>query len=219
MKILISTGGGNPANYVAAVTAAGGEPVAAYLPQPEEEYAGLVLTGGADMDPAFFGQENWASKGIDRDRDRAELALLDWFLGRGKPVLAICRGHQVANVWAGGDLLQDLGEGLVPFHQKEKGDCVHPVRAEEGSLLHRLYGPVFPTNSSHHQGVGRLGKGLKVTARSEGGVIEAMEHETLPLITTQFHPERMTGEHARPDTVDGGAIFEHFIQLCRAVEK
>ena len=170
------------------------------------------------MDPAFFGQANWASKGIDRARDRAELALLDWFLERGRPVLAICRGHQVANVWAGGDLIQDLGEELTPFHQQEKGDRVHLVRAEEGSVLHRLYGSVFPVNSSHHQGVGELGTGLKVTARSESGVVEAMEHTTLPVITTQFHPERMTGAHARPDAVDGSLIFDHFMQMCGAVE-
>ena len=218
MKILISTGGGDPANYLAAVTAAGGDPVAAYLPARSEEYAGLVLAGGADMDPAFFGQPNWASRGIDLARDRAELALLDWFLERGRPVLGICRGHQVANVWAGGDLIQDLGEALVPFHTGEN-DLVHLVRAEEGGLLHRLYGPVFAVNSAHHQGVGRPGKGMVVAARSEGGVIEAMEHQCLPLITTQFHPERMTGARARPDAVDGGGIFAHFLELCSAVEK
>lgn len=208
MKILISTGGGDPANYIAAVAAAGGEPVAAYLPQPGEEYTGLVLAGGADMDPAFFGQADWASRGIDRARDRAELSLLDWFLERRRPVLGICRGHQVANVWAGGDLIQDLGV-LTAFHQKASGDLVHLVRAEEGTWLHSLYGSVFPVNSNHHQGVGRLGRGMAVSARSEGGVIEAMVHESLPLITTQFHPERMAG---------GGAVFVHFMALCRAVE-
>ena len=214
MKILISTGGGDPANYAAAVAAAGGTPFPAYLPKPDLNFDGLVLTGGEDMDPAFFGQRDWASRGIDRARDRAELALLDAFLGAGRPVLAICRGHQVANVWAGGDLIQDLGEELVPFHQRQEGDLVHLIRGEEGTALHRLYGCVFPVNSNHHQGVGRLGRGLRASARSESGVIEAMEHETLPLITTQFHPERMTGAHARPDTVDGGALFRHFMELC-----
>ena len=214
MKILISTGGGDPVNYNAAISAAGGEPVAAYLPRPGEEYAGLVLAGGGDMDPAFFGQVNWASRDIDRARDEAELALLDWFLGRGKPVLGICRGHQAANVWAGGDLLQDLGEELVPCH-RGKTDLVHPVETEEGSLLRRLYGRRFSVNSRHHQGVGRLGRGLRVTALSADGVIEAMEHESLPLITVQFHPERMTGALARFDTVDGGAVFREFIRMCK----
>ncbi|MDE6261507.1 MAG: gamma-glutamyl-gamma-aminobutyrate hydrolase family protein [Oscillospiraceae bacterium] len=214
-RILISTGGGNAANYLAAVEAAGGVGEAQYLPAPSLGYDGLLLAGGDDMDPALFGQENRGSRGIDRARDEAELALLDAFLGANKPVLAICRGHQVVNVWLGGDLIQDLGPELVPFHRKEEGDQVHSIRAEEGSLLHRLYGPVFPVNSSHHQGLGRLGRGLTASAWSEGGVIEAVEHDTLPLISVQFHPERMTGALARPDTVDGGEIFRAFLELCK----
>jgi len=214
-NILISTGGGNAANYLAAIEAAGGMGEARYLPAPDLSYDGLVLAGGDDMDPALYGQENRGSQDIDRARDRAELALLDAFCGAGKPVLAICRGHQVVNVWLGGDLLQDLGPGLVPFHRKGEGDQVHLIRAEKGSLLCRLYGPVFPVNSNHHQGLGRLGRGLRAAARSEGGVIEAVEHAALPLISVQFHPERMTGALARPDTVDGGAIFRAFLGGCK----
>lgn len=213
-KILLSTGGGDAANYLAAVEAAGGAGEARYLPAPDLSYDGLILVGGDDMDPALFGQGNTASRGIDRARDEAELALLNVFCAAGRPVLAICRGHQVVNVWLGGDLIQNLSPELVPFHQREEGDQVHPVRAAEGSLLRRLYGPVFPVNSSHHQGLGRLGRGLRVTAWSEGGVMEAVEHESLPLISVQFHPERMTGALARPDTVDGGKIFRSFLGLC-----
>ena len=213
-KILLSTGGGNAANYLAAVEAAGGAGEARYLPAPDLSYDGLILVGGDDMDPALFGQGNTASRGIDRARDEAELALLNVFCAAGRPVLAICRGHQVVNVWLGGDLIQNLSPELVLFHQREEGDQVHPVRAAEGSLLRRLYGPVFPVNSSHHQGLGRLGRGLRVTAWSEGGVMEAVEHESLPLISVQFHPERMTGALARPDTVDGGKIFRSFLELC-----
>lgn len=214
-KILISTGGGDAANYLNAVRAAGGEGDARYLPAPDLSYGGLLLTGGDDIDPALFSQENRGSRGIDRARDDAELALLDAFCAAGKPVLAICRGHQMVNVWLGGDLIQDLGPDLGPFHQKETGDQVHPVQAERGSLLHRLYGPVFPVNSSHHQGLGRLGRGLRAAAWSEDGVVEAVEHESLPLISVQFHPERMTGALARPDTVDGGKIFRAYLELCK----
>ena len=210
---MISTGGGNAANYLDAVAAAGGRGAARYLPEPDLAYDGLLLAGGGDMDPALFGQADRGSREIDPDRDRAELALLDAFFGSGKPVLAICRGHQVVNVWLGGDLVQDLDPALAPFHGGGKEDRVHPVRAEAGSLLHRLYGPVLAVNSSHHQALGRPGKGLTVTARSEGGVIEAAEHESLPLISVQFHPERMTG--ARPGTVDGRAIFRAFLDMVR----
>lgn len=216
-NILISTGGGNAANYIAAIEAAGGQADARYLPTLDLSYDGLLLAGGEDMDPSLFGQANYGSQGIDRARDEAELALLTAFLAAGKPVLAICRGHQVINVWLGGDLIQDLAAPLAPFHGGGKGDRVHPVRAVEGSLLHRLYGPVFSVNSSHHQALGRLGQGLSVTARSEGGVAEAVEHETLPLISVQFHPERMTAAKARPDTVDGGAIFRAFLNMVHEI--
>lgn len=212
---MVSTGGGNAANYLAAVEAAGGVGAARYLPAPDLSYDGLVLAGGGDMDPARFGQEDRGSRDIDRARDKAELALLDAFCGAEKPVLAVCRGHQMVNVWLGGDLIQDLGPELVPFHQRAGGDQTHLVRAEKGSLLHRLYGPVFPVNSSHHQALGRLGRGLAATAWSEDGVVEAVEHDTLPIISVQFHPERMTGMLARPDTVDGGRIFRAFLGLCQ----
>ena len=214
-NILISTGGGDAANYIAAIEAAGGQGSAKYLPWPDQSFDGLLLAGGDDMDPALFRQANRGSRGIDPARDRAELALLDAFFGAGKPVLAICRGHQVVNVWLGGSLIQDLGPSLAPFHGGGETDRVHPVRAVGGSLLHRLYGPVFPVNSTHHQALGRLGKGLSATAWSEGGVAEAVEHDSLPLISVQFHPERMTGARARSDTVDGGAVFRAFLHMTR----
>lgn len=212
--ILISTDGGDAGNYIAAIEAAGGRADARYLPAPDLSYDGLLLAGGDDIDPALFGQADRGSRGIDRARDEAELALLDAFLGAGKPVLAVCRGHQVVNVWLGGDLVQDLDPSLASFHGGGEGDRAHLIKAAEGSLLHRLYGPVFPVNSAHHQALGRLGRGLSAAARSEGGVVEAAEHDALPLISVQFHPERMTGAKARPDTVDGGAIFRTFLDMA-----
>lgn len=214
-KILISTGGGDPFNYLAAIEAAGGHGEARYLPSSAPGYDGLLLAGGGDMEPARFGQPDRGSRDMDPARDRAELTLLDAFFSAGKPVLAICRGFQVVNVWLGGDLVQDLPPALASFHGSGDGDRVHPVRAVVGSLLHRLYGPVFPVNSAHHQALGRLGRGLTASARSEGGVMEAVEHDTLPLIAVQFHPERMTGARSRPDTVDGGPIFHAFLDMIR----
>ena len=214
-NILLSTNGGNEANYLAALQSAGGRGEARYLPSPDLSYDGLLLTGGGDMDPALFGQKDCGSRDIDRDRDRAELALLDAFCGAGKPVLAICRGLQVVNVWAGGDLIQDLCPALLPRHQQAQGDQVHRIRAGEDTLLHRLYGPSFPVNSSHHQAVGRLGRGLRAAGRARDGVVESLEHDRLPLICVQFHPERMTGLLARRDTVNGGDIFRAFLELCK----
>ena len=216
-KILISPGDWDPVNYVAAVAAAGGDPHARYLAPPDLSCDALLLCGGDDVDPARYGQENRGSVGIDPARDEAEFALLDAFCAAGRPVMGICRGHQIINVWLGGSLIQDIGQdigpALAPAHGGEGGDRVHQIRAAEGSLLRRLYGPEFAVNSSHHQALGRLGRGLAVTARSHDGVVEAVEHNTLPLFGVQFHPERMTGARARPDTVDGGAIFRAFLEL------
>lgn len=207
MKILISRGKvANPANYVNAVERAGGEACAAYCPEPDLSFDGLILAGGADMEPAFYGAENAGSEGINPDRDRAELALLDAFAAAGKPILGICRGHQVINVWAGGTLIQDLGIKNLT-HRSEEQDKVHEVRAKSG-VLKELYGEYFLTNSAHHQAVETVGKGLVVTACSEDGVVEAIEHESLPILAVQFHPERMnTGK-----TEDGGALFRWWIE-------
>lgn len=212
-KILISPGDWDPANYMAAVAAAGGDPHAQYLAPPDLSYDGLLLCGGGDVGPSYYGQENCGSMGIDPARDEAEFALLDAFCTAGKPVMGICRGHQVINVWLGGSLIQDLPPDLAPVHGGTGGDKVHPVQAVEGSLLCRLYGPEFSVNSSHHQALGRLGRGLAVTACSTDRVVEAVEHGTFPLFGVQFHPERMTGARARPDAVDGGAIFRAFLDL------
>ena len=217
MNILISTGGGDPANYLQAVACAGGHGQGVYLPQSGAGYQGLILAGGGDIDPEVYGQSNAGSRSIDRARDRAELALLDEFLGSGRPVLGICRGHQLANVWAGGDLVQQLPQGQCPLHQAEAGDVRHSIRMAEGSVLGRLYGACGVVNSNHHQGLGRLGDALRVTAWSSDGVAEGLEHLHLPLWTVQFHPERMQGEWCMGDTVDGGQIFGWFIRKCEAV--
>lgn len=208
MDILISVGkDADPGNYIRAVERAGGRPHAAYLPQ-STNYDGLILAGGGDIHPSLFGQKNCGSRGIDFSRDRTELALLDAFAAAGKPVLGICRGHQVVNVWAGGGIVQDLGEHNT-IHRWEGCDKTHLVMAGKG-ILGKLYGPCFCVNSAHHQGVGPVGKGLQVIARSADGIIEAMEHCSVPILTTQFHPERMAG----PDTADGSGIFRWFITLC-----
>ncbi len=112
-RILVSIGGGNGASYLAALQAAGGRGTARYCPAPDLSFDGLLLAGGDDIDPAQFGQANHGSRGIDPARDGAELALLDAFCAAGKPVLAICRGHQVVNVWLGGGLVQDLPPALT----------------------------------------------------------------------------------------------------------
>lgn len=205
-------------SYDEAVAQAGGIPHSAYLPEVDAGYDGLLLCGGGDLDPIHFAQENQGSTDIDPARDERELALARAYLAAGKPILAVCRGHQLLNVALGGTLIQDLPAPQKVFHTRAAGsdqDRVHPIRTAENSILRRLYSEVFPVNSYHHQATDLLGQDLKVTARSEAGIVEAMEHKTLPVLCVQFHPERMTLKHASPDLGDGGAIFTWFMERCR----
>ena len=214
-KILIS-GNGACENYAAAVEAAGGLPVVACCPQFSLDYDGLLLTGGGDIAPDLFGQELDGSADIDRDRDMAELELLGGFLALNKPVLGICRGHQVINVGLGGTLQQHIGDVLCRFHRRvptDPGDKVHAVYSAEGSWYRQTYGEVFCVNSAHHQALDKLGDGLTPVLWSEGGIVEAVEHASFPLISTQFHPERMTCANRRPDTVDGIDIFRRYMAM------
>lgn len=179
-------------------------------------FDGLLIPGGDDVNPERFGQENWGSEGIDDLLDAMQFAVLDHFVKAGKPVFGICRGHQLINIYFGGDLLQDLGAKNA-CHRREKGstkDRIHSIRAQQGMFLEQLYGSDFVTNSSHHQGVDRLGNGLVAAAVSEDGVNEALFHETLPIWSVQFHPERMCFAHKRTDTVDGSRVLGFFLEQC-----
>lgn len=204
-------------HYENAVRAAGGEPVTRYCSPVDLSFDGLLLAGGCDIDPSHYGRENAGSLDPDPDRDRTELALCKAYLEAGKPILGICRGHQVLNVALGGTLLQDLGEFLNRFHRRTggSGDKTHTVRANAGSVLHSLYGEMFIVNSSHHQAVDVPGAGLVVAARSETQIVESLDLPGKPVLGVQFHPERMTGARLRPDCVDGGAIFRWFVEQCK----
>lgn len=205
VRIQISGVQGRTARYEAAVRRAGGCPMTNNCSQPDLTCGGLLLCGGGDLAPAWYGAADRGSGPPDLDRDRAELALVQAYLAAGRPILGICRGLQVLNVALGGTLIQDLGDTLRPFHQGEQ-DLWHPICTAPGSLLHGLWGSSVLVNSAHHQAVDCLGEGLRRTAWSEGGVTEAVEHSHLPVAAVQFHPERLdrTGE----DTADGAALFQ-----------
>lgn len=207
----ISLGRGLVKNYADAVEAFGGRAEAAYFPEPRpDEFDGLILSGGGDVDPAAYGEDNVACIGVDRERDEAEFRLIEAYCRAGKPILGICRGHQVLNVFFGGSLIQHLhdAEKHVPG---SSGDNAHKTKAQPGSFPALLYGTEFTVNSAHHQGIGRLAPELTAVQWSEDGVIEACRHRSLPVISVQWHPERMCLRHARSDTVDGGTLFRWFI--------
>ncbi len=186
-------------NYCAAFAALGAEVVT----DAPERCDLLLLPGGADVHPRFYGQEIAGARGIDESRDLAELAVTRRFIAEGRPIFGICRGLQLLNVALGGTLHQHI-EG----HRSDgEGDPVHPVRTDD-AFFTALYGACFSVNSSHHQSVDRPGEGLHPVLWADDGCVEALRHETLPIFAVQFHPERMCFAHARSDTVDGAALLE-----------
>lgn len=177
-------------------------------------FDGLLLPGGGDMDPRWYGEENTACGPIDRELDEIQMTLTKRFVSAGKPVLGICRGHQLLNVYFGGTLIQHVSTAAL--HNRDEGsdeDRIHTVRSCGGGILRELYGERYAVNSSHHQAAGRIGEGLRVTLVSDDGVVEALEHESLPVLAVQFHPERMGFSRKRTDTVDGGLIFRRFARM------
>ena len=211
-RILLHGRGAKVPFYIEAVEHSGGIPVHKFLDDLSANYDGLLLCGGGDIDPSRYGQNNNASVGIDLARDAAELALIEAFVTAGKPILGICRGIQILNVYFGGTINQHIATAEAHQHQP---DAVHVLTSLGESALSKLYGPRFPVNSNHHQAIGKLGNGLTVTQVCEAdGVIEAIAHESLPIIGLQWHPERMCLSRQREDTVNGIEILRYFVNLC-----
>ena len=184
-----------------------------------EDFDGIVFAGGEDVDPALYGEEKkYDSVHVNRERDGFELALLNRGLERRRPILGICRGTQVINVKFGGTLYQDLNSDATPaFEHKHPGsrsETIHRVMlTDPDSRLAEAFRGSCWVNSLHHQAIKRVGRGLKVTARSEDGFVEAVEAaEDYPfLLAVQWHPEEISG---RPEQ---RKIFEQFLARCREV--
>ena len=201
-------------NYMDALVRSGAEPEAGAGIDPEA-CDGLLLPGGADITPSLYGEETGPLTEPDPALDELQMGVLRRFLALGRPVFGICRGHELINIAMGGTLIQDLPTAEAHKHIRVGTDNVHSCGAEPESFIGRLYGTGFAVNSSHHQGVDRVGEGLRVVLRAQDGVVEAMEHETLPIWSVQFHPERMCYAYRREDTVDGSLLFRFFLEKCR----
>ena len=203
-------------NYFSAMTALGAEMEIAGEDADPSSYDGLLLPGGVDIDPARYGQGMNGSLHPDPSLDQLQLRVLERFDRAEKPILGICRGHQLINVYFGGSLIQHLETS--GSHTKDtvlNRDRAHMTSALPGSWLAGLYGERFATNSSHHQGVDLPGRGLLIDQRSEDGVVEGMHHENGRVFSVQWHPERMCFQHRRPDTADGSLILSWFLNFCR----
>ncbi len=178
-----------------------------------DEIDGLMLVGGSDVEPHRYGARDTEQVcETFPGRDEAELKMLDAAFRRRVPILAICRGMQLLNVYQGGTLVQDLADA---DHQLPDGDR-HAVHVESGSGLHRLVGTQSgDATSSHHQAIEEVGDGLRVVARHENGVVEALEWTTPMrkpwLAAVQWHPERMGLDEPLAGPILGG-----FLEAVRA---
>ena len=212
-------------NYLFSLEAVGAVPLILPIyddPEALDRYVGLcdgyLIPGGIDVNPISYGETPHPLLETTRlDFDEYQLHLIERMRVSKKPVLAICRGIQIVNVAYGGTLYQDVslhGEGTMRHSQVDitPGGISHRVSIEDGSILHRLYGSELWTNSYHHQSIKDLGAGLRITARADDGIIEAVEATDHPYLhAVQWHPESF---FPRPDNYML-AIFEDFVKQCR----
>lgn len=211
-----------PTLYVDAVRRAGGVPV--LLPPGEENFAAvlnavdaMILIGGSDIDPERYGGDNNHPQvqRHDPERDASELELIRRLANeRRLPTLCICRGMQAANVAMGGTLHEHLPDVVAEdIHRSaDQGWTVQPLQAQADSLLAAIMGSTeVATYSGHHQALKDLGKGLRVAATAEDGVIEAIELEGHPwFVCVQWHPEMSAATDATQQR-----IFTALVQEAR----
>jgi putative glutamine amidotransferase len=186
-----------------------------------ERLDGFFLPGGEDIDPSNYGAERHPQLGAsDQERDRTELLMTRWALEVGMPVLGVCRGVQVINVVCGGTLYQDLHSQRPDLEKHdyfpptyERYRVTHQIAVEPDSRLARALGTIHEVNSMHHQGIEQLGGELRVVARAEDGLPEAVELPLLPFVVgVQWHPEELakTDQHS-------SSLFYDFV--CAAAEE
>lgn len=202
-----------PTSYVRSIELAGGRafvvpPVADAVEETLAPLHGLVLSGGADMDPALYeAGPHPMTTGLHPLRDQAELMLLEAALARGMPVLAICRGMQMLNVLRGGSLHQHLPERVGhDGHREARGVfSEHVVRFATGSRVAAIIGSEARVLSAHHQAPERIGAGLDAVGWAEDGTIEAVEDRRQFAVGVLWHPEE--GEDKR--------LFEALVEHAR----
>ncbi|MBZ5659757.1 MAG: gamma-glutamyl-gamma-aminobutyrate hydrolase family protein [Acidobacteriia bacterium] len=220
--------------YLRAVEQAGGEAVLlslvatpADLKRQAENLDAFMLSGSpADLDPAHFGAKRHpATADADAARERTDFTLLEHALSSGKPVLAICYGIQSLNVFLGGSLVQDIPTelGTKICHSPEEDelpdgtetpDMIHGAQIDEGRVRKLSAAPLAEVNSWHHQSILEPGLGLRVTARSADGVVEAVEWtiDENWVVGVQWHPERM------PEDGLAQALFRDLLQAARQAQ-
>lgn len=211
-------------NYVNSVAEAGALPLVlthsgdpAVVRRMVESIDGLLLTGGEDVNPLHYSEAvAFPEFSVADERDKFEFALLNAIFLTGKPIFAICRGHQVVNVALGGTLIQDIPAAIGSTHHFQTQlppATVHEVRIDERSRTARsLNAGVVRVNSYHHQAIDRLAPSLRAVGWSEEGIVEAVEHSAHPyLVGVQWHPERLC-----VDGLPHKNLFRDFVSACQS---
>jgi putative glutamine amidotransferase len=213
-----------PYSYATSVEKAGGLPLMlpykidhALIPQLVEQFDGFVFSGGADLDPAAWGESRHPqAEPLDPNREKFELALMAEVEKRRLPALGICLGCQLMNVYRGGTLVQFLPDTLPKNsleHRRFGADWSkrHAIDLVGDSIIAKSLGKTeVIANSSHKQAVKTLGKNLRIIATAPDGVIEGIEDPTFPLWTgVQWHPERMHDEE------DHLALFKLLVEKAK----
>lgn len=176
---------------------------------------GLLLSGGHDVNPRIYKERNSGKAGnFDNLRDHQEIFLTEYALERDLPILGICRGLQILNVTLGGSIHQDLPSAGFPVHSLNnslRNEPSHSLKIFENSPLYEIFKrDEIWTNSYHHQGINELGRGLKIAALSEEGLVEAAYLEDKKFVLgVQWHPEMMY------DHEEMNMIFKKFIEACK----
>jgi putative glutamine amidotransferase len=182
---------------------------------------GVLVPGGIDVDPRFYRERNSPKlEKFDTEFDQMEFNVLDYARMHQLAVLGICRGHQALNVYYGGSLIQDIPTEYQTddpeTHRKPRG-AMHPIKIDEGSLMHKLTGETeMVVNTSHHQSVKKLAPGFTVTARAKDNTVEAMEYDSKDhfVLGVQFHPEAMRAQDERCNR-----IFVRLIEEAKKVKE
>lgn len=176
---------------------------------------GLLLPGGADINPKMYGEEKSEKCGTPNEiRDNAEPVIFREFLKTNKPILAICRGIQLINVCNDGTLFQDIKDVQKCKHMDffSRAGSIHTVSIDKNSMLYGiLESDKINVNSMHHQAINKVGEGFIVSAQSEDGFTEAIELQNHPFcIGVQWHPEHMSKKSA-----EQRKIFSFFVSACK----